>query len=81
MNKAKPPQEDQGRVPELEAKILSLESAVVELKLNSESLQKKESDLLSLLRSMTDLVFVIGLRGRNRAVSHDKCQTKPCYGC
>jgi diguanylate cyclase (GGDEF)-like protein/PAS domain S-box-containing protein len=63
MEKPKTPIELQGEIGRLEAKIASLESAVVELKLNTDALQKNESNLLSLLRSMVDLVFVIGLDG------------------
>lgn len=47
----------------LQDKISTLESAVVELKLSAESLRRTEDNLLSLLRSMADLVFVIGLDG------------------
>jgi diguanylate cyclase (GGDEF)-like protein/PAS domain S-box-containing protein len=63
MEKTKTSKELQSEVGKLEAKVASMESAVVELKLNTESLQKKERNLLSLLRSMGELVFVIGLDG------------------
>jgi PAS domain S-box-containing protein len=63
MEKPKTTKELQSEIGKLEAKVTGLESAVVELKLNTESLQKNESNLLSLLRSMVDLVFVIGLDG------------------
>lgn len=53
----------QDEITRLNKKIASLESAVVELKLITESLQKNESNFLALLRSMGDLVFVIGLDG------------------
>lgn len=63
MEKPKTTKELQSEIGKLEAKVTGLESAVVELKLNTESLQKNASNLLSLLRSMVDLVFVIGLDG------------------
>jgi len=63
MEKPKTTKELQSEIGKLEAKVTGLESAVVELKLNTGSLQKNESNLLSLLRSMEDLVFVIGLDG------------------
>jgi diguanylate cyclase (GGDEF)-like protein/PAS domain S-box-containing protein len=44
-------------------KISELETAVVEMKLKVKYLKKKEENLHSLLRSMDDLVFVIGLDG------------------
>ncbi len=53
----------QQEIASLQEKMSTLESAVVELKLDAESLRRNESNLLSLLRSMADLVFVIGLDG------------------
>ncbi len=48
---------------ELDEKIARLENAVVELKLDVKALRKKEDNLLSILMSMDDLVFIIGLDG------------------
>jgi len=44
-------------------KLSKLETAVVEMKLKVKSLKKKEENLHSLLRSMDDLIFIIGLDG------------------
>ena len=44
-------------------KLSELETAVVEMKLKVKSLKKKEENLHSLLRSMDDLIFIIGLDG------------------
>jgi len=48
---------------ELRHKLSEFETAVVEMKLKVKSLEKKEENLHSLLRSMDDLVFIIGLDG------------------
>jgi diguanylate cyclase (GGDEF)-like protein/PAS domain S-box-containing protein len=50
-------------IAKLQEKTSSLEEAIVELKLNAESLRRNELNLVSLLRSMDDLLFVIGLDG------------------
>jgi diguanylate cyclase (GGDEF)-like protein/PAS domain S-box-containing protein len=48
---------------ELRHKLSKFETAVVEMKLKVKSLKKNEENLHSLLRSMDDLVFIIGLDG------------------
>ncbi|NOR14768.1 MAG: hypothetical protein GQ544_03590, partial [Candidatus Aminicenantes bacterium] len=42
----------------LQKRVSSLESVIVEMKLNAESLRKNELNLLSLLKAMDDLLFV-----------------------
>ncbi len=63
MEETKIRKEQQSEITRLKKRIVSLESAVVELKLTTESLQKNEINLLSLLRSLGDLVFLIGMDG------------------
>jgi len=63
MEETKIGKEKQSEITRLKKRIVSLESAVVELKLTTESLQKNETNLLSLLRSLGDLVFLIGMDG------------------
>jgi len=48
---------------ELRHKLSEFETAVVEMKLKVKSLEKNEENLHSLLRSMDDLVFIVGLDG------------------
>ncbi len=48
---------------ELRHKLSEFENVVIEMKLKMKSLNKKEENLHSLLRSMDDLVFIIGLDG------------------
>jgi len=48
---------------ELKNKVAELETAIVELKLESESLKRNEKNLVSLLKSMEDIVFLLGLDG------------------
>jgi diguanylate cyclase (GGDEF)-like protein/PAS domain S-box-containing protein len=64
MESVKPKKELQDQIAQLKQTITTLESAVVELKLDAESLRRNESNILSLLRSMSGMVFVIGLDGR-----------------
>lgn len=56
-------QELRNEIAKLQEKASSLEGAIVELKLNAESLRRNELNLISLLRSMDDLLFVIGFDG------------------
>lgn len=51
------------RNTELKKKITELETAIVELKLESESLKRNEKNLLSLLNSMDEIIFLLGLDG------------------
>jgi diguanylate cyclase (GGDEF)-like protein/PAS domain S-box-containing protein len=48
---------------ELRHKLSEFETAVIEMKLKVKSFEKNEENLHSLLRSMDDLVFIIGLDG------------------
>ena len=50
-------------ISQMQESVSSLENAIIELKLKAESMRKNELNLLSLLRSMNDLLFVIGLDG------------------
>jgi len=49
---------------EIRHKLSEFETVVVEMKLKVKSLEKSEENLHSLLRSMDDLVFIIGLDGK-----------------
>lgn len=53
----------QDEITRLKKKTSNLEDAVVELRLDAESLRKNERNLHALLKSLADLVFVIGLDG------------------
>ncbi len=63
MESDKTKKEPLDQIAQLKQTISTLKTAVVELKLDVESQRKNESNLLSLLRSMSGLVFVIGLDG------------------
>lgn len=52
-----------GEIKRLESRIEDLEIALVECKLSEESLRKSEKNLYSLLYSLDDMVFVMGMDG------------------
>jgi len=72
MRESKSKEESPGReIARLKRRVAELESALIELKLRSEALQKNEEKLHTLITCLDDAVFVVGLDGVfNRFYKH-----------
>lgn len=63
MEKTKAKKTTEPKKDHLQKKVSDLEAAIIELKLNAESIRRNEMNLLSVFNSMDDLIFLIGLDG------------------